>query len=296
MDYHFKRLSAYGVEVFENVPGEELVSFKSGGKVRRLMRPSSTEGLAECVYTLALLGEEYCVLGNGTNVLISDAGYEGTVISLRRMKFLKVDDNFLYASSGMSLPTLSLIARDNSLTGLEFAIGIPASLGGAVTMNAGAYNSQIGDKVAEVEVLNGSTVENWRGNELEFGYRESVFSGGNCIVLGAKLNLDYGDADEIRELIREYTKRRAETQPQEPSAGSVFKKVLGRSAGYYIEQLGLKGKRIGGAEISTVHANFIVNKGGATTTDYLSLAAYAAEETMNNYGIELETEVKLIGE
>lgn len=296
MEYHFKRLLAYGVELEENVAGAKLTSFKSGGTVRRVMRHSSVEGLAECVYTLALIGEEYCVLGNGTNVLISDAGYGGTVLSLRRMKSLRVDDNFVYASSGMSLPTLSLIARDNCLTGLEFEIGIPASLGGAITMNAGAYGAQIGDKVAEVEVLNGSSVEKWRSSTLDFGYRESVFLDSKYIVLGAKLNLDYGDGDDIKHLIKEYTARRGNTQPQEPSAGSVFKKVLGRSAGYYIDQLGLKGTRIGGAEVSPVHANFIVNKGGATTADFQALTAHVAEEVLNNYGFELETEVKLIGE
>lgn len=296
MDGKFRRLLGYNVEISENVGGETLTSFKSGGRVKRLLKPADIGGLAETIYTLCALGEGFTVLGNGTNALVPDDGYGGNIVCLKRMKNLKVEDNYIHSSCGINVSTISLIARDNALTGMEFAIGIPGTLGGAIAMNAGAYQSEIGDKVANIDVLNGNSVETIDGRDLNFGYRDSDILRKRLIVLGAKLNLDFGDREEIQSTIKFYTERRRNTQPELPSAGSVFKRVDGKSAGYYIDRLNLKGKRIGAAMVSFEHANFIVNAGGASTSDYLALRDYIAEEVYNNFGFILESEVKIVGD
>lgn len=296
MDLRISRLRGYCVDVFEGVDGKTLTSFKSGGPVKWVIMPSDTDGLMETLQTLYLMGEQYYIVGNGTNILISDKGYNGAIVCLKRIKNLKVDDNFIYSASGVNISTISLIARDNALTGMEFAIGIPATLGGAIAMNAGAYGFQMSDKVEYIDVLNGSCVERWQNRDSNFGYRTSAFLENEIVVIGAMLNLDYGDIYEIRASITAFTENRKATQPNEASAGSVFKRVFDESAGFYIDQLGLKGKRIGGAEISKKHANFIINTGNATTDDFIELSNYIAEEVSTNYGFELEKEVKLIGD
>lgn len=296
MDLKISRLRGYGVDIYEAVEGKTLTSFKSGGLVKLVLKPSDINGLEETLQTLYAMGEKYFILGNGTNVLISDKGYNGVIVCLKRIKNLKVEDNFIYSSSGVNISTISLIARDNSLTGMEFAIGIPATLGGAVAMNAGAYGTQMSDKIVYIDVLNGNSIERWQNRDAGFGYRSSAVLDNNVIVLGALLNLDYGDIDEIRATITDFTERRKASQPNEASAGSVFKRIFDKSPAYYIDQLGLKGMRVGGAEVSRKHANFIINNGNATTSDFIELSERIVEEVSINYGLELEREVKLLGD
>lgn len=296
MVFFIKRLKGYAVNILEDVDGATFSSFKSGGKVSRVLYPTDVEGLIETIYTLVTSGEPYMIIGNGTNVLISDKGYKGTFVSLKRMRALSVRENNLYATGGVNLAAAVQLACENGLAGLEFCTGIPASVGGATAMNAGAFGVEMADKLIKVEILNGTSVEMHKRDDLYFGYRTSEIKSNQQLVLSAEFALAPDDVGMIKRRIEGYVEKRNRLQPAEPSVGSVFKKADGKSAGWYIDRAGLKGYMVGGAAISMKHANFIVNKGGASTADYLQLADYAAEVVNNKYGISLEREVELIGD
>ncbi len=296
MVFFIKRLKGYAVNILEDMDGATFSSFKSGGKVSRVLYPTDVEGLIETIYTLVTSGEPYLIIGNGTNVLISDKGYKGTFVSLKRMRALSVRGNNLYATGGVNLAAAVQLACENGLAGLEFCTGIPASVGGATAMNAGAFGVEMADKLIKVEILNGTSVEMHKRDDLYFGYRTSEIKSNQQLVLSAEFALAPDDVGMIKRRIEGYVEKRNRLQPTEPSVGSVFKKADGKSAGWYIDRAGLKGYMVGGAAISMKHANFIVNKGGASTADYLRLADYAAEVVNNKYGISLEREVELIGD
>lgn len=279
----------------ENVPMSTMTTFKTGGNADIIVFPHNVEELKAVVKLFYDMNTPYYVLGNGSNLLVSDDGLRNPVICLGR-DFASIDlfDNCITARSGAFLSTIAKKARDNSLTGFEFAAGIPGSFGGALIMNAGAYGGEMKDVVEAVSFLDPSGEEHVVScDEMEFSYRKSALSDTNFIVTGATIKLEQGNMQEIDEKMAELAAKRREKQPIElPSAGSTFKRPTGYFAGTLIEQSGLKGRAIGGAMVSEKHAGFIVNTGGATTKDICDLIQLVQDIVYEKHGVLLETEVK----
>lgn len=272
-------------------------TFRVGGPVSLMALPQNTEQ-AICVVRFAA-GEGICpvFLGNGSNLLVPDAGCNAFVIKTTSgLCNAKVDGTQVSAESGILLARLAVLARDNELTGLEFAHGIPGSLGGAVTMNAGAYDGEMSQVVAEVTCLTSSgQVETI--DQFDFSYRHSAFSDGSRLILSVKLQLKPGNLSDIQARMDDLIERRKSKQPLEwPSAGSTFKRPQGHFAAALIDQCGLKGLTVGGAQVSEKHAGFVINKGGATCSDILSLMEMVRQRVFDATGVVLEPEVKLLGE
>lgn len=286
------------------VPLSEYTSFKIGGKAEMVVNPHSTDEIKAVVALAKEQGVPYYILGNGTNMLISDEGFHGLVILIREKQpeitYSKTDDpekTAVRTSAGCTLARLANESAANGLSGLEFAAGIPGSVGGAVVMNAGAYGGEIKDVIEYADVLdqNGNIVR-LTGEELELGYRTSIIPEKNYIVLNASFILTKGNAEHIRDEIKELNERRREKQPLElPSAGSTFKRPEGYFAGKLIEDAGLRGYSVGGAQISEKHCGFVVNKGGATASDVYQLISDVISRVYENSGVVLEPEVKLLG-
>ncbi len=280
--------------IFCNEPMKNHTTFKTGGNADILVMPTSKEELIECLK----LDVPKFIIGNGSNLVVKDGGLRGLVIKTTKVNNMSLDGDVLEAETGCFLGKIAMHARDNSLTGFEFACGIPGTLGGAVSMNAGAYGGEMKDVLIE------STYADRDGNvhtitnaEHEFGKRKSFFTGKDYVILSSKIQLKAGDYEEIKNKMEELKVSRNTKQPiTMPSAGSVFKRPEGFFAGKLIEDSGLKGYKIGGAEVSTLHAGFIVNAGNATSKDILDLIKYIQETVQKNYGVLLETEVKIIGE
>lgn len=272
-------------------------SFRIGGPAARMAFPSACEQLVILMGLAEECGVRPFLLGNGTNLLAADEGLDTLVIQTGEgLNRIALDGGIITADAGVSLARLGVFAWQHSLTGLEFAHGIPGSLGGGVVMNAGAYGGELKDVLREVTALFPDGVRTLRGEELKFGYRRSVFT--DCpeaVVLRARLALTRGDADAIKSRMDELAAKRRASQPLElPSAGSTFKRPEGYFAGTLIEQCGLKGLRVGGAEVSRKHAGFLVNVGGATCADVLGLIEKVQETVLAATGVALEPEVKLI--
>ena len=270
-------------------------SFKIGGTADFLVIPSTKDGLVKLV---AALGEEkinYIVIGNGSNIIFADEGFRGVVIKTTGINECSLEGDVITAGNGILLSSLANFACNNSLGGLEFVAGIPGTLGGAVLMNAGAYGGEMKDVVIETEYLDvGGSVKTIK--EHGFGYRKSIFSSGNEIILESKLKLFARDRREIAEHMVELANKRREKQPLDmPSAGSTFKRPEGYFAGKLIEDAGLRGFSIGGAQVSEKHCGFIVNRGDATAKDVLELISYCQKCVLEQFGVELETEVKYMG-
>ena len=237
------------------------------------------------------------LLGNGTNLLVADEGLDTLVIQTGEgLNRIALDGGIITADAGVSLARLGVFAWQHSLTGLEFAHGIPGSLGGGVVMNAGAYGGELKDVLTEVTALFPDGVRTLRGEELALGYRRSFFTDHpEAVVLRAKLALHGGDQEAIKARMEELSAKRRASQPLEmPSAGSTFKRPEGYFAGTLIERCGLKGKHVGGAEVSRKHAGFVVNAGGATCADVLALIKKVQDTVFTATGVTLEPEVKII--
>lgn len=278
-------------------PMAKHTSFRIGGPARRMAFPASAEQIVLLMSLARECGVEPFLLGNGTNLLVSDEGLDTVVIdtSARFTHIALTGEGELTADAGVPLSRLALFAWKNGLTGLEFAHGIPGTLGGGVVMNAGAYGGEMKDVIAGVTVLYPDGVRTLTPAELDFSYRHSVFSGGEGIVLGARLRLQKGDPAAIKAKMDDLMARRRASQPLElPSAGSTFKRPAGYFAGPLIEGCGLKGARVGGAEVSPKHAGFIVNTGGATCADVLALIETVQRTVYDAHGVHLEPEVKLV--
>lgn len=283
-----------GVLVLRDVPGRELTTFGSGGRVKYLLTPLTVTGACEALKSLSAEGIPCRVIGGGSNLLLPDKGFHGALISLSQLSSIAVADNVLSADAGVKLPLLAGKAAQESLSGLEFACGIPGTVGGSVRCNAGAFGQSLSDVLTAVIVLTErGEVEVVSAEEMAFSYHSCRLPD-NAIILSALFSLKKGKREEIEALMREMTIRRRSTQPCERSAGSVFRRVNGTSAAVYIEQVGLKGYRVGGAELSRVHCNFIVNKGGATTADYFAVAECVRERVQKQSGVTLEYEVERI--
>lgn len=238
------------------------------------------------------------LLGNGSNMVVRDGGVRGIVLHLAKLNAIEVKGTDIYAEAGAHLIDVSKTAATHSLTGFEFACGIPGSIGGGMMMNAGAYGGEMKDIVVSVQVLTKSgELLTLTKDELQLGYRTSIIQTEGYYVMSALFSLEVGVQAEIDEKIADLTYQRESKQPLEyPSAGSVFKRPPGHFAGKLIQDSGLQGKGFGGAEVSTKHAGFIVNKNNATATDYVNTIRMVREEVKRRYGIELELEVRIVGE
>ncbi len=274
-------------------------SFKIGGPADLLLMPTSVEQV--CAIYNYLRAEQITItwLGNGSNVLVSDRGIRGAVIALgERFSTVQVSDVAIVAQAGARLADVSKVALEHGLTGFEFADGIPGTIGGAAFMNAGAYGGEMKQVVDSVTALKpDGTVIDLAIDELNFRYRGSAIQDEGYIVLSVKLKLKRGDRDEIREMIDDLMQRRRDKQPLEwPSAGSTFKRPPGYYAGKLVQDAGLRGVRFGDAAVSEKHCGFVVNLGNATCADVKTLIAFIQKTVRDKYGVELETEVRIIGD
>ncbi len=271
---------------------------KLGGNADVFVLPETEEEAAAIVKYAFDNEVPLLMLGNGSNMVVRDGGVRGIVISFTKLDKIRIEGERIYAQSGALIKEVSRIAAANSLTGFEFACGIPGSVGGAMAMNAGAYGGEIKDIIIDCTVL---TKEGERlvlsKEELELSYRKSIIAKKEYYVLSSNFQLKKGDQKEIDETIADLTYKRESKQPLEyPSAGSVFKRPPGYFAGKLIQDSGLQGKGVGGAEVSTKHAGFIINKGNATATDYIETIEMVKRTVKENFDVELELEVKIVGE
>ncbi len=284
--------------VAENVPMRDYTSFKVGGAARLMIEPSDTKELCTAVELLNAFAEKYLVLGNGSNLLVSDEGLGCAVIHIgKKMSAINRFDNCITAQAGAKLSALARFAMENSLTGLEFASGIPGNIGGGVIMNAGAYDGELKDTVEAVTFVGPDAKEYTVTNEeMEFSYRHSALMDSGCIVTAVSFRLEVGDKNEILAKMNDLNQRRKDKQPLEyPSAGSTFKRPEGYFAGRLIENAGLKGFSVGGACVSEKHAGFVVNKGGATAADILGVIDHVRRTVYEKDGVLLEPEVRIWG-
>lgn len=276
---------------------KDYTSFKIGGKADVMIFPDSIEKLSALI---SLIGNEKItslVLGKGSNMLVDDIGFRGVVINTCKLdKITLADDLTVVCQCGVSLSRLCRFALENSLTGLEFAFGIPGTAGGAAYMNAGAYGGEMKDVLVSCEHIHsdGSFGE-FCADELELGYRHSVYSDSDMLITSLKLKLSKGNPEEIKAKMDELMGKRRDKQPLEyPSAGSTFKRPEGYFAGALIEQCNLKGYSVGGAQVSEKHAGFVINKGGATAYDVISVIEHCQKTVFEKTGVMLEPEVKII--
>ena len=274
-----------------------LTTYKTGGIAKLVVYPNNINNLKQMLKLIHKYNIKYFILGKGSNTLFSDQEFNGVIIKLDKLNNFKIKQTEIYVESGMILSKLVQASVKNELTGLEFAIGIPGTIGGAIYMNAGAYGNNMSNIVKSVIVLNEKfQIKEIPLEKLKFDYRYSIFQDNkNLICVAANIKLEHGNHDEIASKIKENLLKRKNSQPLEyPSAGSVFRNPKGNYAGKIIEELGLKGKIIGGAEISTKHANFIINKNNASSSDILNLIKLVQKEVKDKYKIDLKLEQQLV--
>jgi len=276
---------------------KEHTWYKIGGSAAVLCSPESEDSLIALLKKCKELFVDYFILGDGANVLVSDAGFKGVIITLKSsLNKCFVHEQKLFAEAGAYLNDVILLAQDNGLAGLESLSGIPGTVGGALYMNAGIDSGNIGDVVEKVMILNDEfEMETLEAKDIDFGYR-NVPQLKNKIILGTLMNMKKSSSEELSKFRNDLLRKRAEKQPLGcPSCGSVFKRPDGFFVGKMVQDLGLKGFRIGGAEISEKHAGFIINSGNATAADVIAVIEKIKLEVLNEYNVELETEVKLLG-
>ena len=292
----------------ENILGKENIkynesmskhtSFKVGGNADIFALVDSEEKLQKVLKIVKENNMPITIVGNGTNLLVRDGGIRGIVIKYTANNY-EIKNDKVKVSTGISNARLAKILLDNNLSGFEFAAGIPGTIGGALVMNAGAYGGEIKDLVKKTKYidLNNNEIKVINNDEQKFEYRKSIFQSINCIILETIFQLNEGDKEVIKQKMDEYAKKRKESQPLEfPSAGSTFKRGEDFVTAKLIDEAGLKGLTIGGAEVSTKHAGFIVNKGNATANDIIKLINKVKEEVFNKFGKTIKEEVKIIGE
>lgn len=286
------------MEVRINEPMKGHTSFRAGGPADWFVIPESADELRAVLRACKKAGADWYVIGNGSNLLVSDRGFRGVIISTERFNRLEVNGTELTAGAGILLSKAANAALKAGLTGLEFASGIPGSVGGASVMNAGAYGSEMKDVLKSVTVLdNDGEIRVLGAKELELGYRASSILKNHYLVLEAVFGLKEGREDAIKSRMDELTARRREKQPLEyPSAGSTFKRPEGYFAGKLIEDAGLKGFSVGGAAVSEKHAGFVINKGDALASDIYRLCMEIRRIVAEHAGVTLEMEVKLLGQ
>lgn len=280
-------------------PMSQHTTFRIGGPADVFVMPENYEQIRE---VLRLCKEEklpFFVLGNGSNLLVSDSGYRGVIIQMdRNMEEIRLDGEEIHACAGALLSSVAVAARNASLTGFEFAGGIPGTIGGAAVMNAGAYGGELKDVLKEVTVMTREgEILTIPAEKMEMGYRTSIIKTAGYLVLEAVISLKKGDEEKIRAVMKDLSERRTEKQPLDyPSAGSTFKRPEGYFAGKLIMDSGLRGYRVGGAQVSEKHCGFVINAGGATAEDVRSLMDHVIQVVREKYGVTLEPEVKFLGD
>ena len=285
--------------VLVDEPMMKHTTFRVGGPADYFVMPTSAE---EVKAVISLCKEEevpYTIIGNGSNLLVGDKGIRGVVVQLfKSMNQMELNGNVIKAQAGCSLAQIANAVAAASLTGFEFAAGIPGTLGGAVVMNAGAYGGEMKDVLVSATVLDEEgNVATLSAEELELGYRRSIFNKKNYILLDATMELKEGNEEEIRAYMMDLRQRRVDKQPLEfPSAGSTFKRPEGYFAGKLIQDAGLAGFTVGGAQVSAKHCGFVINAGGATAADIVELMKQVSDKVEELNGIPLEAEVKMVGE
>lgn len=288
------------MERLENVDMGQYTSFRTGGRAREMVVCETAEELIGLMRSIHESGSRYIVLGNGSNTLICDAGFDGIVVRLgEAFTEIRREGDRLLCGSGALLSAVARKALAEGLSGFEFASGIPGSLGGAVFMNAGAYGGEMKDIVEEVTVVrrDGSGTAVLTGEEMDFSYRHSILEKTGDIAVSVKLRLTAGYPQKISAEMAELARRRNEKQPvQYPSCGSFFKRPEGYFAGKLIQDAGLKGLTVGGAQVSELHSGFIINRGGATASDIIDLMHLVQNIVYDKFGVRLEPEVRIIGD
>ncbi len=285
--------------VFPGEPMKKHTTFRVGGPAKYYITPMDCEQIKQ---VLALCKQEnmpYFILGNGSNLLVSDAGFEGVVIQIyKNMNQVQVNGEKITAQAGILLSQVAKKALENSLAGFEFASGIPGTLGGAVVMNAGAYGGELRDVLTSATVLTlDGEIKKLSVEDLKLGYRTSIVKEEGYIVLEAELKLTVGDKDAIQKRMDELKVQRVEKQPLEfPSAGSTFKRPVGYFAGKLIQDAGLRGYQVGGAQVAEKHCGFVINRGNATAQDVVKLICDVQKIVFEKYQVRLETEIKFLGE
>ena len=282
-----------------NEPLSKHTTFKIGGPADYLVFPASMNEISAIMSITKQYNVPVTVLGNGSNILVRDKGIKGLVLKFEsEMSYIKHEGSVVIAGAGAMLADVSCYAAQYGLSGMEFAIGIPGSIGGAVFMNAGAYSGEMCQVVVAVSgVCSDGSIHRFLPMELAFGYRHSIFQDNGCIIGEVELNLQKKEKPIITKKMDEYTMRRETKQPLEmPSAGSTFKRPPGNFAGTLIEQAGLKGLQVGGAQVSMKHAGFVINAGGATAEDVLLLIEEVQRRVYENSGVMLHPEVRIFGE
>ena len=284
--------------VLENEPMSRHTTFRTGGPASLFIRPENKDQLVEVMALIKKLGTEFFVLGNGSNLLVSDKGFDGVVISLSKMNDIHLEgDKNIYAEAGAMNSQIAAFARDNGLKNFEFAAGIPGTIGGAMIMNAGAYGGEMKLVTRSVTVLSPEGEIMVLDNaSMEFGYRSSAIKGRGYIVISVLLSLEKGDKETITQNMQELAAKRREKQPLEfPSAGSTFKRPEGYFAGKLIEDAGLRGFSVGDAAVSEKHCGFVINKGNATSAEVYELICEVRKRVYENSGVTLEPEVIMLG-
>jgi hypothetical protein len=274
-------------------------TFKTGGNADIFVEPETEEQLFEIIKLCKKERQEYFILGRGSDLLISDKGYRGVIVSTTKIDYIElISEDVIEAGVGATVSEVSKFALDNLLTGMEFASGIPGSMGGAVYMNAGAYGGESKDIILEVKVIEDDNIVRWVGvSDLDLGYRYSNIAKLNRVAVAVRLKLSKGNKEEIFMKMEDFRSRREEKQPLEfPSAGSTFKRPKGHFAGQLIDNAGLRGYSIGGAKVSDKHCGFIINMGNATSSDIYNLILKVQKTVKEKFNVELLTEVKLLGE
>lgn len=286
--------------MIQNAPMKEYTSFKAGGSAALLVQPGNTEELAYALKVLSEHEAKHLIIGNGSNMLVKDSGYKGVILRIGEpFQEIQVNGDRLEAGAGVLLSAAAREACNASLTGIEFAGGIPGTIGGAVFMNAGAYDGEISQIIESAEVLSkdGARISTLNNEELELSYRHSILQTTGDILLKATFLLEKGDQDKISSRMKELAARRAEKQPLSyPSAGSFFKRPHNHFAGKLIQDAGLSGLSLGGAQVSPLHSGFIINTGSATATDIIDLMEIVRSTVFDEFGILLEPEVRIIGD
>lgn len=288
-----------GVCIEENVPMAQYTSFRAGGKARMMVIPADAEQLSAVLGVLSGSGVQYMVLGNGTNILVKDSGYDGVIVKIESgFDYVRQEGCRLVCGSGTRMSVAAKAALEGGLSGFEFASGIPGFTGGAVFMNAGAYGGEMKDilRCAKIVSKDGSREFYMTADELEMGYRHTKLHDTGDIVTEVEFVLEEGNRTQIKAKMSELMEKRNSRQPVNfPSAGSFFKRPEGYFAGKLIQDAGLKGLSVGGAQVSELHSGFIINRGGATATDILQLMEMIQARVFDEFGVRLETEVRIIG-
>ena len=285
--------------VLQDEPMKKHTTFRVGGDADYFVTPRCKEEVKAVVTLCREMGMPYYILGNGSNLLVGDKGYRGVMIQIyKEMNQIQVEGNIIHAQAGALLSKIGMTALEAGLTGFEFASGIPGTLGGAVVMNAGAYGGEMKDVLADVTVLTpeGDIIV-LKNEELELGYRTSIITRKDYVVLGADIRLETGEKEAIKARMDELKVQRTTKQPLEyPSAGSTFKRPEGYFAGKLIQDAGLRGFQVGGAQVSEKHCGFVINKDNATAADVLELMRQVSAIVEEKFGVTLEPEVKRLGE